>query len=390
MKRARAWMVVVGALMAVAAARGRCVSLPDEARRDVDDLDVRPDSVPWKARSTVAAAAAAAAAAGRSAIDEPGRQRESISGPRKDDGRAADRGPRPPPLHGDIGPEGGNRRLSGVPTMQEMEMVLSKDEYDAYVADWERGKASRRMDHAISRGHVMTAEEHAQQAADHQSGTDAQRQQRRVARILIQSRRARPETVETYQSRARVDTASRRARRQKTAAEYRTLKALVAQGEANAAQTEQYQTIKKARTAENQKARARKRKAVEEANAGMSKLKRLINTDRATKAQQKKYSQLEDFVNGKGACRKAQNERCRDNRKKREKEASDAPEASDQDNGHPLPITAHPLLHQFESSLRKPFRGLRQSEMRTFTWLHTIRRLAPEATPRGPVLALPE
>ncbi|KAI9811496.1 MAG: hypothetical protein M1826_003167 [Phylliscum demangeonii] len=237
--------------------------------------------------------------------------------------------PPPTPLNRNNDDEDDDSLLSGEPTMEEMELVLSKDAYDKYVKDWDRGKASRRMDYAVRRGYIISAKEKVQQELDHKSALEAQNLQRR-----------------------------------KSAAEFRVLKTLVKHEEANAAQTERYQTRKDARTAADRKARAREAKAIEEAEVGMAALKRLIDTGDATKAEQKIYAQLEGFgaqLNG-----------------------------PDQDKVHPLQMSGHPLLHKLESSLRKGFRSLRQTELQTLSWLQSLRRYSPEAALARPELVFPD
>ncbi|KAI9833268.1 MAG: hypothetical protein M1826_000181 [Phylliscum demangeonii] len=417
MKRARAWRLVA-ALVGMAAV-GRCLSLR-HAGRDRDEIDLHPESVALRERPTVATAATAATAAGWSAIHESDRGSEGHSGPqawttvvRHRDGSdtsgveerkkrmmrrtPAEETPPPPPLYRDNEYEDSDGLLSGEPSMKEMKQALSTEAYNQYVMDWKRGKASRRMDYSVSRGYVMSAEEEAQQELDHQCAVKVQRLQRRVTRILVRSKQARPAMVEAHQRRARDANDRRRERRHKNSGEYQALQSLVEQKTATDAQVKQYQTLEKARTTEYQKARVRTAKVIEEAKAGMAKLKPLIETRRATKAQLRRYAQLEAFVEGKRARKSAENKRYYRERTKREKEARDAPSqaarstGSEQDkNDHPLQMARHPLVHRFESSLRKAFRGLRQMELQTLTWLPRVRRLAPETAPSRQVLVLPE
>ncbi|KAI9833269.1 MAG: hypothetical protein M1826_000182 [Phylliscum demangeonii] len=460
MKLVRAWRVVAAALVGIAAV-GRCLSL-HHTRRNTENLDPHPQSVARRERSTVAAASATAA--GWSAIHEPGRESEGNLKPQvrttvvrhrdgldaigrsikrlkgkeagrltrrdkvverapewDDGGRAEERKkrvmrrtpaeekppPPPLPLFHDNEYEDDDGLLSGEPTMKEMAQVLTKEGYDKYVEDWKRGKASRRMDRAISRGYMLSAEEEAQQELDHQSAVEVQKVERKVMRILVRSKRARPAMVETFQERASADVDRRRAWRKERQSEFQTLKALVQQKQATAAQVERYQTIKEARKTANRLARAREREAIAEAKAGMAKLKPLIETRRATKAQLRRYAQLEAFVENKRANGAAQDKRYREKKAKRkeeekgrekEKEARDAPSQGAQSNAsgpdkkdNPLQMASHPLLNQFESSLRKGFRSLREMKLQTLTWLQRMRHLAPESAPPAlGELVLPE
>ncbi|KAI9833270.1 MAG: hypothetical protein M1826_000183 [Phylliscum demangeonii] len=279
----------------------------------------------------------------------------------------AEETPPPPPLYRDNEYEDSDGLLSGEPTMKEMEQVLSKEAYDKYVMDWKRGKACRRMNYAISRRYVMSAEEEAQQELDHQSLVEAQKLQRKVTRILIRSKRARPAMVESYQRRSRDETDRRRENRRERSREYHTLQSLVEQEVATDAQVERYHTLKRARTTMNQEAEARKAKAITQAKAGMAKLKPLIEARRATKAQKRKYAELEAFLEGKRAKRAAKDKRYSERKAKKKEEeqekgteARDAPGQVAQSNAsgpdkkdHPLQMASHPLLHRIESSLRK-------------------------------------
>ncbi|KAI9819771.1 MAG: hypothetical protein M1826_001080 [Phylliscum demangeonii] len=319
-------------------------------------------------------------------------------------------GPAPGRLFRDNEYEDSDGLLTGEPTMQEMERVLSKAAYDQYVADWDRGKAYLRMEYAISRGYVMSAEEAAQHAADHQSLLAARKVQYRVTRILLRSKQARPEMVAGEQARVRRDSAMRRERRRQRSGEIQTLTPLVQQeGTATDDQLKRYQALKKARSTEYQKAQAREAKAIQEAEARMATLKPLIRAKNATEAQRRKYEQLETFVKGKRATRAAENKRYREKKKreKAEREAAasgqaapspqpppPAPDGSGPDmkkEDHPLQMaTQSPLGHPVERSWRQAFRRLGHAERHTLTWLRTVRSLSPEAAPPRPVLAFPE
>ncbi|KAI9814917.1 MAG: hypothetical protein M1826_002122 [Phylliscum demangeonii] len=250
--------------------------------------------------------------------------------------------PPPSPLYRDNEYEDDGGLLSGEPTMQEMEQVLSKEAYDQFVIDWKNGKANRRMEYAIRRGYIMSAEEQAQHELNHQSFVEAQKLQRKVTRILVRSKRARPAMEEMFAARAKDDVVRRRAGRHAKARELKMLKALVEQNKATAAQAEKYQKMKEAKTKKNKEARAREAKAIERAEAGMAKLKPLIVTNRASKAEQRKYAQLEEYVEGKRAKLSAANKKNYRARKEREKDARDAPgqgalsDVSDQHKDHPL------------------------------------------------------
>ncbi|KAI9833267.1 MAG: hypothetical protein M1826_000180 [Phylliscum demangeonii] len=464
MKRVQAWMALAALLLlavaaaAAAAAAGRGVALRGPARREPDPLFARlaggegAESVARsEARPTPAAAAPAAAVAAaaerrsglgggeerdaRTPVEVCRRQRadaseHGVERAEKDDddddddggGRAHDRKkrvmrrtpaeeePPAPPRHDDDheyqAREGG--RISGEPTLKEMAQVLSQEAYEQYVLDWKRGKASRRMDHAIRRGYVMTADEEGQHARDHQSAVEAQKAQRYVMRILVRTKRARPATVDTFQARRRGDVGRRQRWRQRSIRELQTLRALVQAKTATAAQLDRYQAIRQERMTTDRAMRARQKEALQQAKARMAELKALIVAGRATKAQRRKYDQLEAFVQGKSATRAAQNKRYREKRAKQkaeekekaEEEGKDARDGSnasgpDKDGHHPLQMAGHPLLWQeVESSLRKGFRSWRQKERQTLSWLHTLRRLSPEAAPEAATargeLVLPE
>ena len=89
---------------------------------------------------------------------------------------------------------------SANPTMKEMGQVLSPEEVESYINHWRAGKAYRMRKYEIKQGHdVLTEEDKKKFEADKLSFNEARRLELYVKRVLVESNRARPKLVESYE-----------------------------------------------------------------------------------------------------------------------------------------------------------------------------------------------
>lgn len=174
------------------------------------------------------------------------------------------------------------------PTMEEMRQFYSDEEMKTYIEHWRAGKEYQIRLYQIERGYVMTEEEEKRFKADRRSYNEARRLEDYVRMRLVQSNRARPKMLQSYERRLRY--IAKRGSNMKERME--ELRSLIENKMATPDEVEEYEKLVARTQRENESTSKWQKKNRITEKERMEDLKKRTDDDMATDAERREYEAL--------------------------------------------------------------------------------------------------